>query len=200
MPTHEDAFDRDTVRSALRDIYLAGRCTGFAVAVHRRTGWPLVALRGGSGELIHSGCRAPDGRYVDARGFLPEASFTTGFEWYRSIEDGSEERLLADHPQDEALIRTAALHAELLLDLPGESEHRRRFSTFASALRELCDSHGIWLRGPHPGPGGGIIAYEAYGDEAGFAVRMMPAGGAVLERRLGDEDPPEPDETPVPGM
>lgn len=179
-----DRFSRDDLTAALAGRYLAGRCTAFAVAVHRRTQWPLVVLRTASGAYAHAGCLAPDGRFADARGLLDAAGFADGFAGDR-IEGISEAQALAEHPQDEGMIEQADLHAELLLDLPGESRHRRRAEAFATALEGLCREHGFWLRGPGPGVQDHFVAYEAYGSEGPFRVTLLPTGGALIERSLG---------------
>lgn len=179
-----DRFSREDLAVALVGRYLAGRCTAFAIAVHRRTRWPLVVLRTQDGAYAHCGCLDPDGRFVDARGFLDAAGFAHGFGGGR-IEGTSEAQALAEHPQDEDMIEQAALHAELLLDLPGESAYRKRVEAFAGALEAVCREHGFWLRGPGPGTQDHFIAYEAYGSEGPFRLTLMPTGGALVERDLG---------------
>jgi hypothetical protein len=177
-----DLYDRETTRAAIGGRYLAGCCTAFAIALSRRTGWPLVALRDGTGRLWHSGCRAPGG-YADVRGVNDEYGFVDGF--CGSVVPATEADLLVDHPQDDALIAQADLHAEMLFDLPGKSAQRIAHESFAAALDALCREHGIYLRGPGPGPSEGIVAYPAYGEERGFDVEMAPTGGSRLVRRLG---------------
>ena len=180
-------YDRETLRDVLATRYLAGGCTGFAVAVHRRTGWPLVVIRAGDGGLSHTGCKAPDGRLVDARGFLDEEEFFHPFPAVGGIHPVTEEQALREHPQSEGLISTAGLHADMLLDLPGYCPERRKFDEFAVALADFCRERGMWLRGPNAGVLESFIAYEAYGEEEGFEVEIMPLGGALLTRKLGPD-------------
>jgi len=179
----EAAYDRETLRAVVAGRYLQGRCTAFAIALSRRTGWSLVALRGSDGRLWHSGCRAPGG-YADVRGILDADGFREGFGG-SDIVPADEGGLLADHPQGDDLIEEADLHAELLFDLPGRSARRALIEDFAVALDALCRSHGVYLRGPGAGVHDAFVAYRAYGDEGGFDVRMFPVGGALLTRRMG---------------
>ncbi len=177
-----DPFTRAELAECLPGPYLAGRCTAFAIAVRRATGWPLAVLRTPHGDYAHCGCLAPDGRYVDARGFLDEAGFRDMFGAGPIESPVPEAAALADHPQPERVIALASLHARMLLDLPGPDPHRARFESFAAALEGLCREHGVWLRGAGGGVAEGIVAYEADGEEGPFAVGLLPVGGAVLTR------------------
>lgn len=73
----ERHFRRDRIpvysfdnRSEMETYYMRGWCSVLAMAVHRRTGWPLVGVFDPweEGYPYHVGCKAPDGTYVDARG------------------------------------------------------------------------------------------------------------------------------------
>jgi len=73
----ERFFRRDRIaiysfadRSEMETYYLRGWCSVLAMAVHRRTGWPLVGVFDPweLGYPYHVACQAPDGTYVDARG------------------------------------------------------------------------------------------------------------------------------------
>jgi hypothetical protein len=46
----------------------AGQCHGLALALHRRTGWPMVAVHRADGTCIHITVRRPDGLLVDVTG------------------------------------------------------------------------------------------------------------------------------------
>jgi predicted nucleotidyltransferase/8-oxo-dGTP pyrophosphatase MutT (NUDIX family) len=63
--------------------FCRGYCPEFAIALHEATGWPIVVFNElvrdeAEGEeygiLAHAACRAPDGRYADARGLRDEAT------------------------------------------------------------------------------------------------------------------------------
>lgn len=73
--------------------YLHGSCWTFAVAVHRKTGWPLAWLLGPM--PIHGFVVHPDGRYVDAAGFGDHKAYRRRYGAPRSIKtevkDASEE-------------------------------------------------------------------------------------------------------------
>jgi hypothetical protein len=49
--------------------FVEGQCHGLALALHRRKGWPLVAIDNADGDCVHVCVRDPDGRLVDIRGF-----------------------------------------------------------------------------------------------------------------------------------
>jgi hypothetical protein len=59
-----------SVSRAEEQEYLFGRCGVFAVALHQRTGWPIVNLTRASGQLVHSAVQMPDGRLVDYAGVV----------------------------------------------------------------------------------------------------------------------------------
>lgn len=64
------------LRSVFEAPYMNGLCVAFAVAAHRRTGWPIAALRNSKSELLHAGAHVPGGGYLDVRGILNEQEFT----------------------------------------------------------------------------------------------------------------------------
>lgn len=172
--------DREDARTALAGGYLQGACSAFAIAVSRRTGWPLVALWDATG-LVHSGCRTPEGAIAHAAGIVSEDEFRRSA--WGELRDCDEATMLGSHPQTEEQIVQAGIHADLMLDLPGRSPTSDRYRAFAEDLVALCERHGIYLRGAMPS-GSGIVAYDAYGDEAGLEVGFMATGQATISRRL----------------
>lgn len=48
--------------------FLGGHCHSLALALHERTGWPLVAFDNGRGECVHVCVQRPDGQIVDITG------------------------------------------------------------------------------------------------------------------------------------
>lgn len=78
--------------------YMAGSCLVFAVALSRRTGWPLAVLRDADDDdlPVHVLCAAPDGRLADVRGLQAEEAAREG------VENGDE--LWLDRAADEATL------------------------------------------------------------------------------------------------
>lgn len=56
----------------VRHLYVHGACDDMAVALHRMTGWPVVAVSSRSKGPLHRLVRAPDGRLLDAGGWVDE--------------------------------------------------------------------------------------------------------------------------------
>lgn len=173
--------EKDDLRSVFAAAYMCRLCVAMAAAAHRRTGWPIVALRSSSGELLHAGINVPGRGYLDVRGVLSEEEFRRGqagsLSW---AEDGA---LMEEAGIAEADVEKADRLLRLLFDeLPGRNAVADRFGGFANALEALCREHGVWLRADGAR---GIIAYEAYGEEVGFEVSFGPTGEARLERLLG---------------
>jgi hypothetical protein len=94
-------------------------CHWLTIALHRRTGWPIVTLhngriRGGSrylddfGILVHSGVACPDGRFLDIRGLHDKPGMEALAVFYldecdypRWNDDASEDDLLEILPASE---------------------------------------------------------------------------------------------------
>lgn len=51
-----------------RAAFTYGHCHSMALAVHRKTGWPMLGLQHHSKEINHVVLEMPDGRWLDARG------------------------------------------------------------------------------------------------------------------------------------
>jgi hypothetical protein len=173
--------DLQHLRMARGTMFLSGQCVAFAVAVHRRAGWPLLAVRDGAGNLQHAGFRNPKGVACDARGAIGESELA--HPWGGAMSETDEETLLADDPKIDAEAIEAADHVAGLLfpDLPGSSAKQERLRAFAEGLEALCRGTGVWIRsdGPH-----GIPVYDAYGDEGEFEVSVGAAGDARIDRTL----------------
>lgn len=58
------------VLQVIRQQYTSSDCGDFAVALTRRTGWPIVNFVSAGKGLIHSAVRHPTGRFVDVSGFV----------------------------------------------------------------------------------------------------------------------------------
>lgn len=56
----------------VRYCYVSGDCDVFAEALHRVTGWPIVGVSSPSRGPIHRLVRSPEGRLLDAAGWIDE--------------------------------------------------------------------------------------------------------------------------------
>ena len=170
--TRPSAATVEEMRDILEGLYLDGFCYLLAIVLHRRTGWTLIALR------------AADGRFVDVRGVLDEAGFRNGDAAPGSSApiDVQEADLRAVAPFAEERLRMGEAHADLLFpDLP-PSPRLARTEAFLRDLDALCRQHGIWIRAAMPGQR--PIAYEAYGDEAGYGIHLLDDGTITFDREL----------------
>lgn len=94
-----------------KDIwYTEGDCWALALALHRKTGWPMVALGYEDEEStpytergwVHVVVRTPDDRLLDVRGVRDEESCAREFLWsnYSFFEVTARELLLDFEPDD----------------------------------------------------------------------------------------------------
>jgi hypothetical protein len=89
----------------MEHAYLNGSCWFLALALHRRTGWPIWALslpgcpdRESVPEIVGHVCvRSPEGRYLDVRGEMSRKEFMRGWDRpsARMMAPLSEEELIA---------------------------------------------------------------------------------------------------------
>jgi len=187
VPAGEDTAQ--TARAVFADRYLGGLCVALAVAIHRRTGWPLIAARNVRGELQHAGVRTPEGLCMDVRGEMSEWHFMTPF-IASAVVPVDEGTLLREDPKigEEDIADADGRLPSMFPALPGESSRAGRMMAFADDLEAICRKHGIWLRddGPH-----GMVVYEGDGDESGFRLSFGMAGEVRMHRVFGDhEDDP----------
>lgn len=71
----DEEFDRlETMPDLLkvRHMYVSGDCDAFAVALHRVTGWPIRCVSSEEHGPMHRLVEAPDGRMLDAAGWVDE--------------------------------------------------------------------------------------------------------------------------------
>jgi hypothetical protein len=71
----DDEFERVSSMSAdekVKYFYLSSDCDRFADALHRITGWPIVGVSSPSLGPIHRLVQAPNGRMLDAGGWVDE--------------------------------------------------------------------------------------------------------------------------------
>lgn len=57
--------------SEARAAFTFGHCHSLALALHERTGWPMLGLQHHSKEINHVVVVMPDGRWLDAKGPHP---------------------------------------------------------------------------------------------------------------------------------
>lgn len=62
-----DDLDEQTAREIVRREYVSGTCAAYAVALHDKTGYPIVCING----ELHVAVRAPDGDIIDFMGKNP---------------------------------------------------------------------------------------------------------------------------------
>lgn len=78
--------------TAVEDVFEAGYCHALALAVHERTGWPVVGLGERSfSDSSHYLVRRPDGMLVDVRGVRAEADVLQqwdGGDGYYTVHEG----------------------------------------------------------------------------------------------------------------
>lgn len=179
--------DRRILAGYYEGGYLHGHCVPLAIALARATGAELVILRTEEGRLVHAAVRSATGELRDIRGIVPDLEFRRPYGGMGPLRlvPTTEAALLAEVPEtSEKMIERAGEHlCELFEDLPQARERENRLRAFLADLSALCTAHGFWLRGELPNS---IIAYPAYGDEAGFKARAVPGGTLRLERLLGE--------------
>lgn len=64
--THDRVFvlQRGVLDDRALLAFTGSQCHGLALAVHRRTGWPIVAVNNSGGECVHVCVRDPENRLV----------------------------------------------------------------------------------------------------------------------------------------
>ena len=73
-PDMAEDLDPDDHEVVVRKAFMHGACGPFAAVLHEMTGWQLVNLSSPSLGEVHSLVRAPDGRLLDAAGWMTESS------------------------------------------------------------------------------------------------------------------------------
>lgn len=168
--------------------YLHGNCYVYALALNAGLGWPIIGLMRGD-EIHHAGVRSPDGRFMDARGFVKESEITEPFSTV-TIDCLKEVRAEDLHPNPMMLadnIDAATERAQIVYpDLPWvEGTPMRRIQDFAVKLEELCREHGVWIR--EMLPTARPVVYLAHNEddfEKGYNFSpVMNGGGYFLSRR-----------------
>lgn len=88
--------------ATVQDVFDYGYCNALALALHERTGWPIVGLHARKDpHAFHYLVRRPDGMLVDAHGARTQAEVLKQWgdgapEGYYSVRDHTQDRLWAD--------------------------------------------------------------------------------------------------------
>lgn len=193
-PLAEDSEEYELLHDLVKSIYLDGECYALAIALHRALGWPIIGLMDKHDIIRHAVVKTPDGRYLDARGFVSEATLHTAFgQTPYPLKEITEEMLFAAYfrpnmPEDNAnrIILQAQRFAEKLWPhLPWNEPSLPKVLAFTDALEALCREHGFWIRSQVPGcpP----ILCEGDGEEAGYDLRQLPTldHSFLIDRSFG---------------
>lgn len=196
LPLDEETLDH--LRGIISAVYLDGECYELAFALHRLTGWPIVALNTiGLKEtdlehaFRHAAVRDPKGMLHDARGTVSPQDFGRPFGLRTSVESRlhvvTEDEVRQVRPVNEYAVNRAAQLAEVVwpeLALLAEAR-RSRYQRFVEALEALSREHGIWVRSPLPAAHHRPCLAEGEGDELGYDMQPSIEGNAYLfDRRL----------------
>ena len=163
------------LRQMCKGIYLDGECYAFAIALHRRIGWPIVGLLDDETvrhAVVSCDSLHIDDEYFDARGGVVEVDLGRPFEMRPpyNLQYVTEEDLFAIRPIQDASIHRAARMAELLWpDLPWKNSWVSKIRAFAEDLESVSRKHGLWIRTAVPGSP--PMLAEAGGDESGYLFR-----------------------------
>ncbi len=169
---------------AMQYAYTQGSCIAFAAAMHRVTGWQMIAL---DATLTHVGVRTPDGTIWDARGPVTPEEFIEPFT--DTVPDEfpvvSWEYLRGACPAIDYLLgaqRHASMMFPQLPHLP--TSDRSRNLAFMDDVWELGILWNYWIAAQQPDslttwP----IIREAFGDEAGYRATNNH-GARTVDRML----------------
>lgn len=122
---------------AARDAFGRGACGALALALHEKTGWPLIAVtdshnvaegRAGGGSALHYAVRTPEGLLLDVDGLHSTESLI--------------ERFSADADEGEAAagVTTVADIREWYVEAQGEPIPISLARTFVAAVLELYNT------------------------------------------------------------
>lgn len=149
--------------------FSTGQCHGLALALHRRTGWPLVAVDDREGVCVHVAVRRDDGYLLDATGAH------------------SDEQLLAARPG--GTIR--ATDRKTILQLSASAEWAPPAEAAAEAWVDVILRHAAEPAELPPAPGE-VICWTS-GVVDGLQIRVEWSGGRYIgvyvRRTQTDNDP-----------
>lgn len=152
LPILPDTDDEIPLFSGERHAYTHGGCGYFALALHKITGWRMVAYDANSETYLHMGVVAPDGNVWDARGqhkilatFIHPFGTTIPRLGLRAV---TVEQLIADHPKYEFWLNIGAeRYASMMFpELPHlQSCDRSKNVAFMDAVEDCSRRHSLWI-------------------------------------------------------
>lgn len=182
MPTlvrqldHEEA---ESIREQLLAMYFEGECYAFATALFEGLGWPIIGLMVGT-QVRHAAVRSPDGRLLDARGFVSDEKFGRPFNCrppYQLREMSADELMRRGETSE---LRARSVHMARLLaeaawpDLPWIDSATQHLIDFCDELEALCRRHRLWIRAPYPAAAPVLAAGKD--DEGGYEINRTADG------------------------
>ncbi len=161
-----------------------GNCISFAAAVHRITGWEVIAIDTDQYQFSHCGVRSPEGVIWDGRGpvtaelfieghvsTVPEAFRVPAWDELKTVWPA------VDLPGTERIVSQMFPH---LPHLP--SSDRSRNLTFMDRVEALSRRCNVWIRGAHA-PHMRPVIGEAFGEEVGYRAAKTD-GRITMDRML----------------
>ena len=191
MTTHLHILEgekRESLHRFAKGAYLDGLCYEMAIALHRTSGWKMVALNYGHPER-HAAVRDPGGQLFDVRGrAASEEEFGKPFGAAPPLDlrEVTEEELRLVRPISEVQIRRAMFFVELLWPELAQNEKSTRLFRhvqFVNELEALSRRHGIWIRSPVPAVPTWPVLAEADGSETGYELQPSEDGNAYFVNR-----------------
>lgn len=156
-------------------IYHKGFCIAFAAAMHRITGWEIVAIDTKKTHLTHCGVRAPDGTIWDGRGPVTPHQFIESFvdtvpERFRTP---TWDELRAAWPPID-LPATERIASQMYPDLPHLStSDRSRTVQFVDEVEELSRQCNLWIRAPDGAISTHPVIAEWFEEVVGYRVALV---------------------------
>lgn len=169
-----------------RSTYLDGECYAFAEALHEGLGWPMIGLMEGD-KVRHVLVVSPEGRYFDARGFVPkdQVGEPFGLSIPYDLRNINHDDLVQDGESEDVRMYAAGRArriAEMLWhDLPWKDSRIAQIIRFADELEELCRKHQLWIRAPFAATAPVLADHD--GGEGGYEIISTSDGtGHTINR------------------
>lgn len=178
----------------LRAMFLEGECYAFAIACHRLTGWPIVALRTAEHDIRHAAIRDGEGRLYDARGQVAEPAFGEPFGTVApyDLRVITPEDLTGVRPVEDHVIAWATSLIEACwpewVNAPGDLT--KRFEAYVEALEALSRLHGVYVQGPSPGTPPRLVDAKGGGLVYCWQTNAMGSDRTLLIRSVGSNRQP----------
>ncbi len=170
-------------------IFWRGHCIPFAAAVHRITGWEMIAIDTAEYSLSHCGVRSPSGDIWDGRGSVTPEEFIEGHmnavpEAFRVVTWSE----LRDAWPPIDLPGTERLVSRMYPNLPHLPTSDRELNlAFMNEVEALCRRRNYWIVAQQRGsltwwP----VIGEAFGEEVGYRATNTH-GEHLMDRMLRSE-------------